>query len=309
MNDLGIEYNAQTKTLTFLENISDNIVNKIFYYPEILDAETIELKWNPASIMFNLLSSLQTSYKRNYKFWPNRLQKLMDPNAPQNVDPDVLDHWSKLAPFMKIPERDYLFENVKNLVFSGSFAKFDDKTMVTDFQTCCRVALPNLEFIDMPNIIEIGQEVFTMCHKLTRVNVPKVARVGYRAFADTNLKEITFENEITYLYNEIFADTPITKITFKGPITRAQWSCLYGAKNLKFLTVLDANSAINLTTGAPSIPLRKEIDYKIEVFLSTLSVKLDDISVLNKLVQKNTKNTMFSYIKFKYISNIKIFED
>lgn len=139
------------------------------------------------------------------------------------------------------PDSFFSFASYLDGVAITHYIGFDDKTICIPqtIEGKRVLALGNKAFYKVDHIISviipegiisIGDNCFDSCTKLERVSIPKSLKaIGYRAFAETAIKDLEVPNSVFYMGNYAFAATPIRKMVLSPSLyeisEHAFWRC------------------------------------------------------------------------------------
>lgn len=99
----------------------------------------------------------------------------------------------------------------------------------------------SLSSVDLGNITTLSFQVFKGCTSLTSITIPKTLTNGSVSpcLDNPNITNITLEEGLTKVPQNLCANTGITEITIPKSVTEIEYSAFENCKNLKKITILD----------------------------------------------------------------------
>lgn len=106
----------------------------------------------------------------------------------------------------------------------------------------------NLKSVTLsPSVTYIGQEAFQRCASLEEINLDNgsLTEIGVRAFAGTNLKDVTLPSTVTTA-EQVFSGAPnLERLVLPGSLSSIGSGFVYNAPNLKELVIEDGITSID----------------------------------------------------------------
>lgn len=121
---------------------------------------------------------------------------------------------TSLAPYTKVT----IGEEARSLIADREISVTDSGYCTVIGESVFETGGQYIKDVDLTGIKLIGDRAFASCKYITVIDIPEsVEYIGDNVFADSGLKTITMNNNLTKIPDGTFTDAPLGKITFANP--------------------------------------------------------------------------------------------